>query len=325
MQYSYYGLFKKFLKGYHLGIILKSFVLLIVVYYIFIKLQNEEQLLMKIYDQVYILIANKSLVYILVPILLVPVNWSIEAKKWQILASKISPLTFKQALSGVLSGLSLGFITPQSVGDFAGRIWHINNNRRSELIGSVLLGSITQALVSVLVGLFGAFYFIKANNLSIDLSAASVFSISSIGFVYLVKGRLANNFISKFLYFWGQKFLGIISSYNSKELVLILVLSFFRYTIFFLQFVWVLILFGIDLPFDVLCAGVSWIYAAKTIIPAFNFLSDIGVREFSALLFFNSYQVEVTKIILASLFIWIINILIPTVVGSFLMLRMRIF
>lgn len=284
MQYRNKDLLKKYLKKYHFSIFLKVAVLLAVVYYIFLKLYNEEQLLFKIINEILLIFNSTSLFYLLIPILLVPLNWSVEAKKWQVLAAKISPINFKQAMSGVLSGLSLGFISPQGLGDYAGRIWHINNSRRSELVGSVLLGSIAQAFISVFMGLLGIAYFFNLNKLDFYFEVFSFVLITAsgvgIGFIFKKNYKQSQNYLIKKLFYWSRKYLGIISTYTSAELGKIIFLSLIRYIIFFFQFVWVLLLFGIDLPLDVLCAGVSWIYVAKIIIPAFNFLSDIGVREF---------------------------------------------
>jgi hypothetical protein len=330
MQYRYNSDLIKHLKNYKVGILIKILVLGVVVYYLIAKLYQEEHLIRKILNEINYLYFNNSIIYIFLPILLVALNWSVEGKKWQILSAKILPLSFKQALTGVLSGLSLGFITPQSVGDYAGRIWQINNSRRYELIGSVFLGSLIQASISIAMGFFGFIYFLKANHnpLLNEYNFIIIFlSLTGLGFgfIYFTKNKIKLRIFPIFLISWWQKYLGIISTYSFGEISNLFLLSLIRYFIFFFQFVWVLVLFGIDLPVDVLCAGVSWVFAAKTLIPAFNFLSDIGIREFSALVFFNLYQADVTKIILASLFIWIINILVPTLAGSFLVLRMRIF
>ena len=71
-------------------------------------------------------------------------------------------------------------------------------------------------------------------------------------------------------------------------------------------------------------AGITWVFLAKSVIPTFNFLSDLGIREFSAVLFFDSFSVPVEPIVLASLLIWVINILIPTLSSMPLMWKLRL-
>ena len=57
--------------------------------------------------------------------------------------------------------------------------------------------------------------------------------------------------------------------------------------------------------------------------PTFNFLSDLGVREASALLFFERFAVAIEPVILASLLVWIINLLIPTLLSLVFVSKLR--
>lgn len=55
-----------------------------------------------------------------------------------------------------------------------------------------------------------------------------------------------------------------------------------------------------------------------------NFLSDLGIREFSAIYFFDHFGVDLVAVINASLTLWIINILLPTIIGAPLTLKMKL-
>lgn len=328
MQYSYIPLLKKAEKL-PLGFIFKSIILVSILSYLFFEIQKEQYLLNNLFYNFKSIFSTKPLIIISIPLLLVPLNLGAEALKWQILSHKIVKQNFIQSFTGVLSGLSLGFMTPQSIGDYAGRIWHIKNDRRSELIGAVFLGSFIQSLVSITFGIWGAAVYFKNSTINFYSSLNNtviflfILSLIIIAFLYLLNSFKA--FIPNIIISFYQKYLSIITTYSINDLIKIGGLSLIRYVIFLVQFLIILVLFDVNLPIQVLVAGVSWVFFAKTIIPAFNFLSDIGVREFSALLFFNHYHIDVSTIILSSLFIWLINILLPTIVGSFLMFRMRVF
>ena len=54
-------------------------------------------------------------------ILLMFVNWGIEAKKWQVLMSSIQKVSFLRAYRAIFSGQALAFNTVNRIGDFAGR------------------------------------------------------------------------------------------------------------------------------------------------------------------------------------------------------------
>ena len=73
-----------------------------------------------------------------------------------------------------------------------------------------------------------------------------------------------------------------------------------------------------------LFSGATWIFLIKSIVPSFNFLADLGIRELSALQFFESYGAIELNILTATLSIWILNLLIPSILGTVLLWRMNI-
>ncbi|MFI5204605.1 MAG: hypothetical protein ACHQF2_08935, partial [Flavobacteriales bacterium] len=48
-------------------------------------------------------------------------NWWLESIKWKIMINRITPCSFSKAAQSVLMGCSFGFITPNRIGDYAGR------------------------------------------------------------------------------------------------------------------------------------------------------------------------------------------------------------
>ncbi|MBC8085177.1 MAG: flippase-like domain-containing protein, partial [Hymenobacter sp.] len=92
---------------------------------------------------------------------LVPVNWGIEAWKWWRLARHLEPVSFRRSFRAVLVGLTLGFVTPNRVGDYAGRIIELKS-RRLDALGAVFLGRYAQLVVTVLAGTAGLTYFLLA-------------------------------------------------------------------------------------------------------------------------------------------------------------------
>lgn len=266
----------------------------------------------------------------LVPILLVAVNWGLEAMKWKLLSAPIVSLTLFQATRAVLTGLSLAFITPRSIGDYAGRILESPVGKREALVGAVLLNRVSQSLVTYMAGLGGLVYLFVNNALGDHamwhwLSPLLLAATIGSGFM-LMKGRYL-------LLKWGRglaflrpllSLFNIIGLYSSQEINHLLGYAFLRYCVFSLQFVLVLWLAGVALPLQALFAGVAVVFMLKSVIPAFSFLSDLGVREFSALLVFSVYAVPESQLILASLLVWCLNILIPTLIGGVNILRFRL-
>jgi hypothetical protein len=103
------------------------------------------------FDIDYLLAEHWELV--LLSFLLVIVNWGLEALKWQILLRHSIPVQWFDALKYVLSGVTLGFITPGRTGEFAGRMILLPEGKRLQTIVLSMLGGIAQIIPIVLFGI----------------------------------------------------------------------------------------------------------------------------------------------------------------------------
>lgn len=275
------------------------------------------------------LVGFSSFFLLLSLVLLTFINWGLESLKWKLLVSKIEKVSYLTSVKSVLTGLSFGFITPHAVGDYAGRIWQLKSSNRFESIGAVMLGRAAQYFATFTFGLFGASYllFYQLGDGSYLIFASGVV------FITLVAGIFT--FVSlrkKFLTILGyrklkelRRYFKVILTYSDNEVFQLLLLAFARYFIFALQFYLLLWFFRVSADELLIIAGVTWTLFAKSTIPSFNFLSDLGVREFSALFFFSYYGVDNTMVLLASFSIWCLNILIPAILGTVGILNMKIF
>jgi hypothetical protein len=62
-------------------------------------------------------------------ILLIPVNWGIEARKWQLITAPVEPVTYWRATKSVYSGVCAGNLAPSSLArSFS---FHLSTGRRS--------------------------------------------------------------------------------------------------------------------------------------------------------------------------------------------------
>lgn len=292
-------------------LVAKLLVIVIVAVMIYFKLEEQEDLI----GQMTALVSkamNSSKHLFIVVILLMPFNWLLETLKWKLLSGKLQPITMLQALKGVLRGITLGFITPHAVGDYFGRILSSGNDNRLRLVGAIMLGRISQMIATGVFGLFGIYYLLGAKPMLLALLIATLLMLL---FIFL--------FNNKWLIRLTKKYLSIIAEYSVNQLILLQGLSMARYLVFCFQFLLILKAFLPTLDYILASAGVTWIFLAKSLLPSFNFLSDLGIREYSAIYFFEQYHVEILPVVCASLFIWVINILVPTLVGLPLVLQLK--
>jgi hypothetical protein len=244
--------------------------------------------------------------------ILMPINWGIEALKWKTLVHAYRPISLGLAMKSVLSGLSLSFATPHGVGDYLGRIWQLEGVGRFRLTGALFFGRWSQFFITLTGGGL-AIFALKYHQNAPHFSVLSPVGGWIVGIALAVFAILVRWVIQKQQ--WFRYLFGILFTYPLRTLMYVVGLSLIRYVVFSLQFFILLCMFDLGLPAYVMFAGVAWVFLVKSIVPSFNFLSDLGVREVSALLFFDWYGAPVEPVLTASFMLWFINLLVPTLVG----------
>lgn len=268
--------------------------------------------------------------YLLLTVLifLMPLNWSMEAGKWQALAAPVQRLSFLQSIAGVLSGLSLSFVGPNAIADYLGRIWQVQQVRRYRLLGAVLINRITQLSVTLACGLWGLMAFAERQKTGLSLSLYIVIVLSGLLLLLSIVILLLRRRIAPLLLRWGWRRLAaalrILQAYRQQTILKVWLLALLRYGVFALQFFIALRLCGVGEPAGVLMAGITWVFLIKSVVPGIQALQSLGIRELSALIFFEGISPQLTAIIWAGLLLWGINILVPATGGAFTLLRAKI-
>lgn len=251
-------------------------------------------------------------------------NWGIEALKWKLIAQKLHPLSYSDALSGVFTGVSLGLITPHGIGDYAGRVLQLQTTSRLEAIGAVFISRIAQLMITVWAGSAVIFYMIHTQKLSnvylINFVLLQLVAVTNIFLLLLflfykkIAGFLKNRYTKPYL-----KILKLISP---KEMTVVMLLSALRYGVFAMQYVLLLHYVEIPCSLPLLFGGVAFVFLVKSVVPT---LFDIGIREAAAIYFFTLYSTgNPESIIFASLLLWLINIAFPALMGAWLIFKIRL-
>ena len=257
-------------------------------------------------------------------ILLMPLNWSLEAIKWKLLLKHSAHVTLREAMRSVLGGLSIGFATPARVGEFAGRVMFLHKGERIDGIYLSALGGIAQSIVTFLTALLMLrFYTGKAD---IFFSPFSYIAFAALAFV-MIAFYISFEQVLECLHHRGLS----IDSYiidtsktpdrNDKWLVFIT--SFFRYTVYVSQYYLLLRFVGINGDFFEMTAGISLILFLQSVSPLIP-LTDLTVRGGIALIVFADYGAESSiGIFMVPVMLWAINLLIPAILGYFYILNLH--
>ena len=261
-------------------------------------------------------------------VLLTPVNWGFEALKWQILLRRVEETTFWEAYKGVLAGLSLGFALPAQLGDTAGRVLSLRTGARAEAIGASLVSGGMQFYVALVFGAVAWAHHLtvvptRDNWAGQSLLALLVgLSVLGVGFGLLRRrliGWLATRpGLHRFAHYWD-----VGGQYDERELGLALGAATVRYLVFSIQFYIAMRLVGVAVPTAVSASGIGLVFLVKTITPAFNLLSDLGVREAAALWVFAPVGTPAPVLITATLTLWLANILMPVLIGLIWVWRLK--
>jgi hypothetical protein len=305
----------------------KLIVTLLIISYIYKTFQGEQKGITDIGEVLMATLTSGHESVLLLMLLLVPLNWALESLKWRQLAKKVVPLTFLDAFRGTLTGLAIGVAAPAQLGDTIGRVASLRSDNRLEAIGAAVVSNGIQFYVSVAAGAAG--WFFLQDNLSMMPATKQI--MSSLLIIIMVSGWLVMIFRKRITYWQPtnkyliklRSYLKIIGDYSAADLLLATIYGMLRYLVFLTQFVLALSLFAFKLTPAELCACVTLLFLAKTLIPAVNVLGDLGLREFTALFVFRQYNLPSEEIITATFLIWIINVLGPILIGIFLIWRYK--
>ena len=258
--------------------------------------------------------------------LLMVVNWGIEAWKWRWLVLPIQRLPFVRAFTATIAGTTIGLITPNRVGEFAGRVLFLDPEHRIEGSFATLLGSIAQFVVTLLLGGLALTF-----NSYLHFSSVEPYHAWSV----VVWSALLIGCAAVFLFFsprafarlllaipWLKRFerhAHVLDSFSRADLVRIFLLSLLRYGVFTLQFAMVLVaIAGVDASEAVLAVPV--VFLVTTLVPTMA-LTELGVRGSVATTFI---QGDDMGIIVSTALVWFINLVVPAVVGGIILLVARI-
>lgn len=269
-------------------------------------------------------------------VLLMLVNWGIEARKWQVLMNSIQNVSFWKAYKAVFSGQSLAVTTPNRVGEFAGRVVYLDEGKRLKGIALTIVGSFSQSLVTLIFGLIGT-VIVRNELLSKNIEAGNISDIWIQSFIYIISIVTFVLFIVYYKLSWLTKLvekIPFVKKYTFliekledlhwKELTRILLLSVLRFVIFILQFILLLKAFGITIALWTMVCLICVLYLTLMLPPTITLLEG-SFRVYAAKMIFGLFTANILAVECASLGIWLINLIVPAIAGGLFMFGIKIF
>ncbi len=268
--------------------------------------------------------------------LLLLVNLGMEARKWQLQIRGIEQLSFFQAYKAVMAGQAMGLNTINRIGEAAARAAYLQEGNKIRGMMLSIVGSMAQMVATFGMGIFFLIYMrlhilqdgkqieglsnfwldglIYVVAMGIFLFTLAYFKISAL--IQLVEKI---PFIKKYIFFLEK-----LEDFHWNTLIHILWLSFIRYMVILTQYFLLFQVFDISIFWVDLYALTGVMLLVLGIIPSIAF-AELGIRGKVGLLLFGLVTTNAMGIIATAVGIWLINLILPAIVGTLFILGIRIF
>lgn len=250
---------------------------------------------------------------------LMPVNWSIEVQKWALITAPTEKISFGRAWQSVWTGVCIGNLTPGRLGEFAGRILYFSPGVRARMTTSHFICGITQLVVTIVAGCTGLLFYASGLDkttwgvaLGIELLLLMALVLVLVRVNRVVAWLLKAPALKRF------SFAGL--SYTKQMIGKLLGFSLVRYIVFSLQFFLILKACGIEGDLVKLLAAISIMYLLLSTIPMISVI-EVAVRAYVAVLLFGSFNANDWVLSAASTLLWLINIVLPSLIGYIFILQ----
>jgi hypothetical protein len=272
---------------------------------------------------------NKVLITMICVVLLMIVNWVLESLKWWHLTRKLSPMSVWRAIESVFCGLTWAVFTPNRIGEYGGRVMFLPNRRRIHGVFAMAVGSFGQNVITNVLGAGAAIWFIFTFfhlNAWWMLGVIVVnggFMAIMLTFYFNIKWMVSLLNRVKFLHKY-HRFFDIMGKYKTGELLNIMWFSMARFFTFTFQYYLIIHLLIPEIPLYEMSLLMFLFFFIQSAIPSLD-IFDIGVRGITADRLFSYVTDQHIAIIVAVSLIYVINLIIPAILGTVFVFKLKFF
>ena len=263
-------------------------------------------------------------------IILMLVNWSIEAIKWKIAVSTVEKVSFFRAFKAVLSGVSFSVTTPNRIGEYLGRVLYMHEGNRLKTIAVTIVASMSQLMITIFMGIIGL---LVLQQLILEAQL-----ISPVWMKVILSGVISALIVLTLFYFrlpwvirWADRLPGskrfsylvrALEDFDATLLLRLLSLSLVRFVVFIIQYYLLFQLFGVDVTWWQSFWAVSVTFLVMAVIPTIA-IAELVQRGTVVTSIMGLLSTNTLGAGLATASIWLINLVVPAVAGSLLILGIR--
>jgi hypothetical protein len=250
--------------------------------------------------------------------LLMPFNWFIEAVKWKYINDYHQhPVSIGNAFKAVILGASAGLLSPGRWGEPLARAYYGGNDKIVSRTYWNLPGIAAQWSITIIGGAAYLFlYDTTKMSLLLNVSLFVLIGLITLG-MYYFHDQL---FVTILNYRPLQSLLKIkqpILYINSKAKQAIFLLTLSRFMVYLSQYIILIFFFSEQLSVPEIMMKMFFLFFLQS-FSIFPGLIDIGIKGNIAIYLFANAFVSVSDLLFVILFIWILNLFIPALIGYLL-------
>src|SRR6185312_1328826 len=234
-----------------------------------------------------------------------------------------------QAIEAVFCGLTWAVFTPNRIGEYGGRVMFLPNRKRIHGVFAMAVGSFGQNVITNTLGLIALIWFM-ITYLHVNVVIALALSLAAVSFIALLLVFYFNigwlvtllnriKFLKKY-----HRFFDIMDRYHTHELLNIMLFCLTRFFVFSFQYYLVIHLLIPEMPVFQMMMMVFILFFIQSALPSLD-LFDIVVRNYTATTFFVYITNQSLAVMAAVSSIWFINLILPAILGSVFVLKLRFF
>ncbi len=259
--------------------------------------------------------------YLIITILLMPINILSEAIKWKYATTRIEYISIKKAIFATLKGQVGAIATPNKLGDFPTRASQLQPGNRT--IGTIMgfISSWALTLIIIIIGIFtSTIYISQYHTQTYDnqyLLLACAICISTTTLIFSIPAIAKNINIDKINIQKIKNILHTLSQLKAQQLFNLTLLSFIRFGIFCTQLFFMLHFFDVNITIEQAIISIPTIYLLTTITPTIT-ASEATTRSSYAILILAPFCTTTPTIALATTLLWALNCGAPILIGLLL-------
>ena len=285
------------------------------------------------YSQIISALKNVNFMLLSLVLVLGIINIYLQYAKWELTSASLLDETNKQKIfRSLFYGFSAGIITPLRVGEYFGRGIEFKDKSLIQVTAATLVDKFFPLLIVAFLGsvssLLFLYYYLNISSYII----LSLFILLFTLFYFLI-------FLIKNKRFWSSVIFSRLNSSSRLKSLLnklkifesldrtyfnkMMVVSFLFYTCYLIQFALLISAFSGRYDFEIYLWAANLVMFVKTIIPPVS-MGELGIREGTSVYFLTQMGEAASVGFNASIMLFIINLLIPALIGAVMFLRKNV-